>query len=156
MIIPNIWENKKWQPNHQPGKWPSGQLASLSKSMLFPLGNDLEILGFSRKRLWSLSTKQWEKPARSGMQASHVPCNPNNMMFQGYFPRGMCLFVGSRTSLSLYGCHVGPRQIAAGHTWSVWGNNNIINIFPRRPNIDFSKFGQFQGKAPKRCYQVSS
>ena len=19
MIIPNIWENKKWQPNHQPG-----------------------------------------------------------------------------------------------------------------------------------------
>ena len=20
MIIPNIWENKKWQPNHQPDK----------------------------------------------------------------------------------------------------------------------------------------
>ena len=22
MIIPNIWENKKWQPNHQPDDYP--------------------------------------------------------------------------------------------------------------------------------------
>ena len=24
MIIPNIWENKKWQPNHQPDLWSLG------------------------------------------------------------------------------------------------------------------------------------
>ena len=35
MIIPNIWENKKWQPNHQPVKnppLPLGEINHLVKS----------------------------------------------------------------------------------------------------------------------------
>ena len=30
--IPNIWENKKWQPNHQPGKWNRGRWLEIPKS----------------------------------------------------------------------------------------------------------------------------
>ena len=43
MIIPSIWENKKWQPNHQPGahiqlmKWTAQSQVALCSHVLTPL-----------------------------------------------------------------------------------------------------------------------
>ena len=34
MIIPNIWENKKWQPNHQPDNWWSWDPMPFHESIL--------------------------------------------------------------------------------------------------------------------------
>ena len=34
MIIPNIWENKKWQPNHQPDEGFTWRIQSLMAHMI--------------------------------------------------------------------------------------------------------------------------
>ena len=50
MIIPNIWENKKWQPNHQPvevfGIWRKGFMSPRSDSP--PVRKPCSCLGFGR------------------------------------------------------------------------------------------------------------
>ena len=44
MIIPNIWENKKWQPNHQPAGWFQGQHELLRALLVELLGFALNLL----------------------------------------------------------------------------------------------------------------
>ena len=67
MIIPNIWENKKWQPNHQPDLWSLGlQLWPIPDSGWWfePLWKIWKSIGMIIPNIWE-NRKCSKPPTRS-------------------------------------------------------------------------------------------
>ena len=62
MIIPNIWENKKWQPNHQPGMYFS--VGTYWKRMIN--GGFPKILGYPQKSSIFIDGFSHYKPSSYG------------------------------------------------------------------------------------------
>ena len=98
MIIPNIWENKKWQPNHQPA-WGSWSISIFSCSMYNPWnrrssdpsvakGVPMNSPSFGNP----LIIKHGRNPQFIAVLSSLTSADPWGAAFYSRFPKGISTF----------------------------------------------------------------